>query len=186
MTLSKHSLCMVVALLVLSANSSNASPYSAAVLADNPVSYWRLGDSGDPGLDEVGGRNLTYEGSPIPGQPGAIAGDPNTATGFSGDRSALSLAPDAGLQSQTFSIEAWAKITGSCEHPPECYQFIISQRSPISAGYQLDYDPNNSWGTDLGGGQRTRGTIERVKRMGTSSRNLRRNRSSFLCKRIFG
>ncbi len=123
-------------------SGAGATPYYDVVMADNPVSYWRLGDSGSLGVDEVGGRDLSYEGSPNPGQSGAIADDPNSATGFSGDRSALSVAADAGLQSQTFSIEAWAKITGSCESQSECVQRVISQRG-TSAGYTLDYGDNN-------------------------------------------
>ena len=145
-------LAVVLVLLLGWSSGAGATPYYDAVISDNPVSYWRLGDAGGPAVDAVGGRSLTYEGSPNPGQLGAIADDPNSATGFSGDRSALSVAADAGLQAQTFSIEAWAKITGACEYQGECYQFIISQRSPISAGYQLVFDPNNRWGIHLWGG----------------------------------
>ena len=95
---------------------------------------------------------MTYEGSPNPSQLGAIADDPNSATGFSGDRSALSVSADAGLQSQTFSIEAWAKITGNCDAPSECNHFIISQRTSASSGYQLYFNPSNSWRITLWNG----------------------------------
>ena len=131
MTLSKHSLCMVVALVEFSATSSNASPYSAAVLVDNPVSYWRLGDSGSPGVDEVGGRNLGYQGTPLPGQSGAIAGDPNTATGFLGDRSALSISFEPALNTSQFSIESWVNIAGDCENTLECHQVFVASPAQL-------------------------------------------------------
>jgi hypothetical protein len=60
--------------------------YRAAVLAKNPVAYWRLGEAtGTTALDETGnGHDGTYIGNPTFGQPGAINGDPNTAVQFNG------------------------------------------------------------------------------------------------------
>jgi hypothetical protein len=60
--------------------------YRAAVLAKQPVAYWRLGEaSGLTAFDETGnGLNGKYLRNPILGQPGAINGDPNTAVQFTG------------------------------------------------------------------------------------------------------
>ena len=133
---------LVLALAALGfgwSSAAGATPYYDAVIADNPVSYWRLGDGGSPGVDEVGGRNLGYQGTPLPGQPGAIAGDPNTATGFAGDRSALTLGFDSALNTSTFSIEAWVNVTGNCDSPSEYRQAFV-----MSRGY--DYEANSGHG----------------------------------------
>jgi hypothetical protein len=60
--------------------------YREAVLAKNPVAYWRLGEAtGQNALDETGnGHDGVYFGAPTYGQPGAINGDPNTAVQFNG------------------------------------------------------------------------------------------------------
>jgi hypothetical protein len=60
--------------------------YRDAVLAKNPVAYWRLGEAAGPtAVDETGnGYDGTYFGAPTYGQPGAIQGDPNTAVQFNG------------------------------------------------------------------------------------------------------
>ena len=57
--------------------------YRDAVLATNPVAYWRLGEaSGTVARDEIGANNGTYVGSPTLGVAGLLSGDPNTAVGF--------------------------------------------------------------------------------------------------------
>jgi len=133
-----------------------ATPYYDAVIADNPVSYWRLGDAGSPAVDEVGGRDLSYHNSPLPGQPGAIADDPNTATDFSGGRRALTHGFDSALNTPEFSIEAWGKVTGNCESTSECHQFFVTSRG-VGEGYWLGLytDPATSvvrWDFTVGRG----------------------------------
>ena len=66
-----------------------ASPYARAVLADEPLSYWRLGEgSGVHAQDEAGahdggyGRQGWYTTYPGLLAPGALIGDPNTAATF--------------------------------------------------------------------------------------------------------
>ena len=58
-----------------------SSVYRAAVLADSPLAYWRLGEtSGTVAHDETGnGHDGTYVGGVTLGQPGALTGDANTA-----------------------------------------------------------------------------------------------------------
>ena len=53
--------------------------YRDAVLAKDPVAYWRLGEAAGPtAVDDTGnGHDGTYCGYPSYGQPGAIQGDPN-------------------------------------------------------------------------------------------------------------
>lgn len=54
--------------------------YAAAVLATNPVSYWRLGEpSSTVAVDQMGAHNGTYVNAPTLGVAGLLTGDPDTA-----------------------------------------------------------------------------------------------------------
>jgi hypothetical protein len=88
--------------------------YRAAVLAKNPVAYWRLGEAAGPtAVDETGnGHDGTYFGNPTLGQPGAIHGDSNTAVQFNGTNYVE--IPDSADFSQPTStngltVEAWMR-----------------------------------------------------------------------------
>jgi hypothetical protein len=63
------------------------SAYSAAVLADHPLAYWRLGESTTPrAVDRSpNGNDGVYEGDVTLGAPGALVGDPDTALSLGGD-----------------------------------------------------------------------------------------------------
>src|SRR6266851_2705427 len=63
--------------------------YSAVVLAKGPVGYWRLGEAAGPVATDASGAGYdgSYLGNPTFGQPGAIAGDLDTAVGLSGPES---------------------------------------------------------------------------------------------------
>ena len=66
---------------------ATASPprWASAVLADNPVSYWRLDESsGTNAADSKGSNTGTYTNGPTLNQPGALAGDADTAVSFDG------------------------------------------------------------------------------------------------------
>jgi hypothetical protein len=88
--------------------------YRDAVLAKNPIAYWRLGDAAGPNAhDETGnGHDGTYIGNPKFGQPGAIHGDSNTAVQFNGSN--YMEIPDSSDFSQPTSskgltVEAWMR-----------------------------------------------------------------------------
>lgn len=94
--------------------AAGGSGYAAAVLADGPVAYYRLGDSGGTMVDSSGNsHNGTYTGSPTRGVPGALTGDSDTAVTFNGSSQEATAAYWAGLDTikTNFSIEAWAKTT---------------------------------------------------------------------------
>jgi signal peptidase len=56
------------------------SAYAEQVLADNPASYWRLGEAGGTSMADVTGANPgTYTGGVTLGQPGALVGDSDPA-----------------------------------------------------------------------------------------------------------
>jgi hypothetical protein len=92
-----------------------ASAYQAAVGADSPVLFWRLGDSGGPlTADTSSSKNpggLTLGGSGISwGAAGAIAG--NTAVTANGSTGYVS-ATRGQWSATTFSVEAWFRTTST-------------------------------------------------------------------------
>ncbi|MGH9103700.1 MAG: LamG-like jellyroll fold domain-containing protein, partial [Acidimicrobiales bacterium] len=98
-----------------SASSNQGSPgYEAAVLADHPLAYWRLGESqaSAPAADSSGNGNTgTYSSSGVTlGAQGAIAGDANTAATFDGSSGGMTAPDTSALRlNGSFSIELWAK-----------------------------------------------------------------------------
>jgi len=87
--------------------------YSATILADTPVAYWRLGESSGTIADNAEGTAAldgTYANSPTLGVAGALVGDANTAVTFDGTTQVVSVPDDAALDlGDTFSLEAWIK-----------------------------------------------------------------------------
>ena len=93
----------------------SGSAYARAVTADAPVAYLRLGESVTPAVkDEMGRHPATYQGAVQLGEPGAIAGDPDTAARFKSggavNVSTASVFDFAGKAS--YSVEFWAKRSG--------------------------------------------------------------------------
>jgi len=97
---------------------ASAAPgsYRDEVLADNPVSYWRLGEA--PGAsaapDELGANAGSYLGGVTLGQAGAIANDPNTAPSLNGTDSYVKVNSSPSLSMATaVTEEAWVKRSRS-------------------------------------------------------------------------
>jgi len=88
-----------------------ANDYRAAVLADGPIGYWRLGEaSGLVAADSSGnGRDGTYTGGVTLAQAGALS-DGNTAALFNGSTGQVTTTA-AALQKAAgpFTLEAWVK-----------------------------------------------------------------------------
>ena len=85
--------------------------YPDTVLGDNPAVYWRLGESsGLIAVDEIGGNDAEYAGSPALGAVPLVS-DPSTAVGFDGtdDRVAVtnSFEINQGGPYLTKTIELW-------------------------------------------------------------------------------
>ena len=91
---------------------AQADSYSAAVLTDNPVSYWRLGESsGTTAADESGANPGTYLNSPTLGAPSLLASDTaDTAVSFDGVNDTVKVPSSPSLElGSTLSLEAWIK-----------------------------------------------------------------------------
>ncbi|HEY6058300.1 MAG TPA: LamG-like jellyroll fold domain-containing protein, partial [Candidatus Limnocylindrales bacterium] len=94
--------------------ATGGATYRSVVLADNPISYWRLGEtSGTVATDERGLNPGSYGTGATLGSPGALSGDANTAVdvaGLSGQRPVV--VPHTStldIGNGPFSIEAWAR-----------------------------------------------------------------------------
>ena len=86
--------------------------YRAAVLADTPLAYWRLGEkSGTVAHDETGnGHDGTYTGTHTLAVAGALAGDPDTAVQLDGVTGEVDVGDHFDFAGQVpFSLEAWVK-----------------------------------------------------------------------------
>jgi hypothetical protein len=82
------------------------------VLADCPVSYWRLGGRarGDGVADELDAVSGDYEDAPVLGVEGALAGDVDAAVLLDGDNDGLVFGDVYDLLGDvSFTIELWAK-----------------------------------------------------------------------------
>jgi hypothetical protein len=90
------------------------SAYGRAVAADNPVGWWRLGDtSGTTAVDQMAVSNGTYSraGTTL-GQAALVSTETNKAVAFNGTNGSVSVpAPAAFNFTRTLSLEAWIKPT---------------------------------------------------------------------------
>jgi RHS repeat-associated protein len=112
--------------------------YVAAVKADNPSVYWRLGElSGTAAADASGNnRPATYAGSFTLGQPSLVS-DSDKATRFvnaATDGKATSSA-FGGLLGSQLSAEAWVSYTGMTA--PGAYDRILSRGWGAAGGWML-------------------------------------------------
>ena len=107
---------LVIVLVVLPSlpppTAHASASYAATVLADHPVSYWRLGElSGTAAADSGSGGNTgTYTGGTTLGVPGAITSDTNVAAKFNGTSGYVSVADNPNLDiTANLTLEMWVK-----------------------------------------------------------------------------
>jgi hypothetical protein len=76
------------------------------------IAHWRLGEAGGAtAADTKGGYNGVYSGSPSYGVAGAVLNDPNTAVGFNGSTSAVTVPALPSVQD--FTVEGWSYLTST-------------------------------------------------------------------------
>lgn len=109
--------------------------YSAAVLADNPTAYWRLGDaSGITAVDAAASpHNATYNGAPTLGSTGLLVGSADTAVVFNGSSQYAEAAYNAAFNPAVFSIEMLSKISGGAGS----FRALFTSRDSPFIGYTL-------------------------------------------------
>ena len=93
------------------AQADAAADYRAAVLADNPVSYWRLNDtSGSTAVDEENHNSGQISGATL-GEPGPFAGSGSMRFEGNGD---VNLGTDPSLRPPSnWTVEAWFRASAS-------------------------------------------------------------------------
>jgi len=140
----------------LAARTAIAGPqYSATILADSPLGYWRLGES-DPGMPAadatLNGNDATYIGGVTLGQPGAIMGDTDTAAAFDGSTAFVDIPSTSGGTFDliaNFSLEAWVINNG--QNPAIHLGRILANGGIGLRGYGWGILPNDevrftTWG----------------------------------------
>ena len=87
--------------------------YSAAVLADAPAGYWRMGETSGTTMTDAttNGNDGTYAGGVKLGQPGALTGDKATAVAFDGHTAGATVPGSPSLKVTNITVELWIKKT---------------------------------------------------------------------------
>jgi hypothetical protein len=96
----------------IEAHHAHAVGYPATIFSDEPVAYWRLGESGaaTTAVDEQGAHDGSYVNQPLLGQAGVLSGSANTAVSFDGVSDYVAI-PNPALNG-SFTLEAWVYATG--------------------------------------------------------------------------
>ena len=116
--------------------------YRAAVLATNPVSYWRLGEaSGTVAVDEMGLNDGTYIGAPTLGVAGLLAGDSDTAVTLNGTTQWVRVPLSASLDiAGSVSVADWV----SADLATDYAVVLENYQGGSDAGYGLYLMTNGS------------------------------------------
>ncbi|HSO32003.1 MAG TPA: LamG domain-containing protein [Labilithrix sp.] len=109
------------------------SRYRAAVLADSPLAYYRLDDTGDIARDELGAHDGHIKGT-LAATAGALAGDANRAAAFDGASFVEIGDVFPFLGTASFSIEAWARPLAPASDPG-C---MVAKNVPTDGGSVAD------------------------------------------------
>jgi hypothetical protein len=94
---------------------ANTPSYAETILADAPITYWRLGEpaGSERAMDQIGDNYGVYENDPILGEVGACKEDLNSAVFFNGrEKYVQARNPFHGTNIANFSIEFWM-LTGT-------------------------------------------------------------------------
>lgn len=121
--------------------------YAGTVLGDNPVAYWRLDETGGTNLiDSYNNNNGVYSGTETLGAPSLLFGGVGTAVTFAGGTATVPYSST--LNSNTFSVEFWAKPTTLSA----AYVVALQDRTTGGRrGYAVQYDNVTSgWDFTLG------------------------------------
>jgi hypothetical protein len=132
---------LVSAFIVGPSVSPASADYPATVLADHPVSYWRLNDSsGSTAVDQMGLNPGQITGATL-GEPGPFAGSGSMRFEGNGD---VNLGTDPTLRPpNNWTVEAWFKASAS--DTANCVNTYHSSGCALYAvhafGLHLDLDP---------------------------------------------
>ncbi|HEY3407819.1 MAG TPA: PKD domain-containing protein [Propionicimonas sp.] len=90
------------------------STYAQSVIDDGAANYWRLGESPATTVNDWAGFSSATAGAGVTGgQAGAINGDTNPASSFSGTTTGFATTTSAQPGPNTFTVETWVKTTST-------------------------------------------------------------------------
>ena len=123
-----------------SAISSAAPTYQSTVVADRPLGYWRLGDSGPSVTDLSGnGHDGTADAGVVFGQTGLVPGDADTAVQTSGnDRIVVPGFEKFGAGATGFTTEYWITLDSA----PTAFYNIVGDGESGGDFYFMNYLTN--------------------------------------------
>jgi hypothetical protein len=131
--------------------------YRAAVIADHPLAYWRLDDTGTTAVDQMGNYTGTYSGDCTHGVAGALVGDPDTAIALGGTCEVTFADTLVFLDNAPYSVEAWIKDTAT----PAGHNVVFSEESRSTTGPLDGYDlVDSTTGVYISRATSTSGEIE--------------------------
>jgi hypothetical protein len=107
--------------------------YAPMIIADGPVSYWRLDDTGTVANDFIALNDGTLHGTITTVVAGALTGDADTAMTFDGSTGYISIPYVAALNPAAFTLECWFKYSAA----------------PGTNRYLMDSDPGSNLGWRL-------------------------------------
>jgi len=90
--------------------------YQSTVLADNPIRYYRLGESSGTVVNDLGSQaqNGTRVGSGITlAQTGLVSSDTDTSYAWNGTADSYLTCPNASITTGSFTLEAWVYLAGA-------------------------------------------------------------------------
>src|SRR5205823_3179462 len=130
---------------------AQTSSYRDVILADNPIMYWRLGETtGTIAHDESANhRDASYVNNPLLGFPGAIANDTNTSVGFNGFNQWAGWIPTSSYFG-AFTVEAWVKEKQI--RPVETFFDTRTKTAEFSFDFKLDTLAGKEIHFDVGDG----------------------------------
>ncbi|MDQ1684890.1 MAG: hypothetical protein QOC82_1627 [Frankiaceae bacterium] len=128
---------------VTPAAATTAPTYASTVLADDPVAYFRLGEtSGTTAADASQHTTGTYSGGVALGQPGALHSDSNPAALFNGSTGLVTVRDSAALRlNGAFTVEFWAKLKSFMNSYPG---LMVKGPSATANGYLIWYSSNGT------------------------------------------
>jgi hypothetical protein len=120
-------------------SGGGGSVYRAAVLADNPLAYWRFGEAtGTQAADETGKGNTAFIGGGVTwGAAGALMNDANTAVSLAGVQ-CLEVANSSFdfPGTHAFSLEGWVKLSAP---PDNAYRHLYIKDDSMNAMGRQEY-----------------------------------------------
>jgi hypothetical protein len=133
------------------ATNSAAAPtnppktYSATVLADKPVAYWRMSEmTGTATADATNnGNNGRYDGIVMLAQPGPLAGDGGTAIALDGSTGAVVVPSSSNLQVNWVTIELWINKRADSEFGVYMAKNVAGAGGAGTGWFQLLNDHHN-------------------------------------------